>query len=91
MHTGADGPAHARAELTNLERQASHPSPGPAPTQHQDAGTIGLAYGGQVEPDAPTTPTGMAHDAFQGIRDGLGCVPVEDTRHVEPELLVIGN
>jgi hypothetical protein len=33
----------------------------------------------------------MAHDAFQGIRDGLGCVPVEDTRHVEPELLVIGN
>jgi hypothetical protein len=48
-----------------------------------------LFDGRQAEPHAMIAITGMTHDAFHGIRDGLPRFRVEDSRRLKPELLVI--
>jgi hypothetical protein len=85
----ADCPAHARTEVTDLQRQAAHLRPCPAAPQHVDTSLVCLSDGGQAEPNAVIATTGMTHDAFQGIRNGLASFRIEDARRLKRELLVI--
>jgi hypothetical protein len=54
-----------------------------------DTSLVCLSDGGQAEPHAMIATSGMTHDAFDGIRNGLSRFRVEDARRLKRELLAI--